>query len=71
MVCTGSTVIWEPKESTLEKKFQRAVTVYKDCGLNVNLDQCLVMKISWKIVGMEEIKCSNHEIKKVDSFQYL
>jgi hypothetical protein len=48
IVYEDATVIWEPNERTLEKKFQRAVTVSKDFGLNVNLDSCVVMKISQK-----------------------
>jgi hypothetical protein len=34
-------------------------------GLSVNLDKCVVMKISWKIVVMEKFECNNHEIKEV------
>lgn len=56
---------------TLEKKFQRVVTVHKDFELNIILDQCLVTKINWKTVGTEEIKCGSLEIMGVDSFRYL
>jgi hypothetical protein len=55
--------IWEPNKCTTEKKFQRVVRVCKDFGLNVNLDRCVVMKISGKTRGMEKMKCNNYEIK--------
>jgi hypothetical protein len=41
---------------TLEKKFQRIVTVYKDFGLHGNIDKCVDMKISWKTGGLGKIK---------------
>jgi DUF1009 family protein len=63
--------MWEPNESTLEKKLQRVVTVCKDFGLNVSLDKCVVMKISQNTGCMEKIKCNNHEMKEVESFKYL
>jgi hypothetical protein len=53
----------ELTESTLRKKYQRDVSVCKDFGLNVNLDKCMVMKMSQKTGDMEEIKCNNCEIK--------
>jgi hypothetical protein len=34
--------------STLEKKFQRVVTVCKDFGINVSFDDFMVMKVSHK-----------------------
>jgi hypothetical protein len=51
MVYTDDIVIWEPKESTLEKKFQKTVTVWKDFGLKVSLDKCVVMKKSQRQGG--------------------
>jgi hypothetical protein len=38
----------EYNKSTLQKKFQRVVTVSKDFGLYANLDKHVVMTISWK-----------------------
>jgi hypothetical protein len=48
MVHKHITVIWESKESSLEKKFQRVVTVCKYFRLNANLYKCVVMKRSSK-----------------------
>jgi hypothetical protein len=70
-VYADDTVIWEQNESTLEKKFQKVITVCKDFGIKVNLDKCVAMKISRKKGGLENIKCGNHEIKEVESFKYL
>jgi hypothetical protein len=63
MVYTDSIVIWEPEESTLEKKFQSVSTVCKDVGSNVDLGKCVVIKISLKTGVLEKVKCNNHEIK--------
>jgi hypothetical protein len=64
IVYADDIVIWELNESTLEKKFHRTIAVCTDLGLSVNLDKCVVMKISWKTVDMEKLECNNHEIMK-------
>jgi hypothetical protein len=43
------TVIWEPNESTLEKKFQRVLTLYK-------VDKCVITKINQKTGSMGQVK---------------
>jgi hypothetical protein len=54
-------IVWELNEITVKKKFQRLVTVCKYFfGLNVNLDKCVVMKMSQKAKIMEKMKCNNH-----------
>jgi hypothetical protein len=68
IVYADDIVKWKPNESTLEKKFQTALTACKDFGLNVNFGTCVVMKISWKTRGMEKIKFNNHYIKEVEIF---
>jgi hypothetical protein len=45
-------------ESTLENKFQRVVTLYKNVGLNASLHKC-VMKVTQKSQGMEKINCKS------------
>jgi hypothetical protein len=70
MVYADCIVIWESNESSLEKKFQKVITVCKYFGLKANLDKCVVKKMSWKPGGMEKIKCNNYEIKEVESFKY-
>jgi bifunctional ADP-heptose synthase (sugar kinase/adenylyltransferase) len=62
--------MWEPKEGTLQKKFQSVVTVCKDFGLNVSVDKC-DYENNPEYRGMEKIKCNNHEIKEVESFKYF
>lgn len=47
MIYADNTVMWELNENTLEKKFQRAVMVCTDLGLNVSSNKC-VMRISQK-----------------------
>jgi hypothetical protein len=71
MVYTGDIAVWEPNESNSEKKFQKAVTVCKDFSLNVNLHKCVVMNVSQKIGGMEKIKCNKHEIRNLESSEFL
>jgi hypothetical protein len=40
-----STGVWEQNERALGWKHLRAVIVYKDFGLNINLDKCMGVKI--------------------------
>jgi hypothetical protein len=55
IVYTDDIVTWELSESTLDKKFQRVVSVCKDFGLNVNLDK-YVVKYAWRQVhGKDKI----------------
>jgi hypothetical protein len=56
MVHEYDIVIWETNKSTVEKKFQRVVTMSTDFGLSVNLDNENKLKIG----SMEEIKYNNH-----------
>jgi hypothetical protein len=56
VVHADNTDIWEPNQSTSQKKFWRAVTVCRDAGLNLNLDICVVMKTSQKTGSVEEKK---------------
>jgi hypothetical protein len=46
VVYADNIVMWEQNESTLEKEFQRVFTVYKDFGLNINLDRHRVTNLS-------------------------
>jgi hypothetical protein len=48
MVQTDITVIWEPKKSSLQKKFQRVVTECKDFGSKANLDKCVTIQSNTK-----------------------
>jgi hypothetical protein len=64
MTYADNIVKWEPNKSSLEKNIQRVVAVCEEFGLSVNLDKCVVMKISWKTGSMENTKCNSHGIKK-------
>lgn len=40
-------------------------------GLNISLNKCIVMKISWRAeVGRHKL-LNNHEMKKVQSYKYI
>jgi hypothetical protein len=36
--------------------------MYKDFGLNINLDKCVDIKISWKTGDMKKIKCNKGSV---------
>jgi hypothetical protein len=58
-------------ESKLEKKFQSVITVCEDFRLNIYLDKCVVMKISWKTETMGKTKDNDHEMKEMESCKYI
>jgi hypothetical protein len=37
--------------------------MYKNVELNISLDKCMVMKITWRTGDIKKIKCNNNEIK--------
>lgn len=49
----------------MHSKSYRVVTVCEQYGLNVNLRNCVVIKISYKTGDVGNIKCNNnHDVKK-------